>query len=48
MVGMCGIISGAAVLAAAGRESVSGHRWEPMASPGPSGVETTGSYSPFP
>ena len=32
MVGMCGIISGAAVLAAAGRESVSGHGGEAMAS----------------
>ena len=57
VVGMCGIISGAAVLVAAGREYVSGHGGEAMASPGPScdvlstgrgGVRTTGSHSPFP
>ena len=37
VVGVCGIISGAAVLAATGQESVGGHRGEIMASPGPSG-----------
>ena len=37
VVGMCGIISGAAVLAAAVRESVGGHGGEVVASPGSSG-----------
>ena len=52
----CGIISGAAVLAAARRESVGGHGGEVMASPGPSGdvlsaghagFGTSGSHSSF-
>ena len=54
VVGMCGIISGAAVLAATGRESVGGHGGEVIVSPSPSGVvlsagrfRTTGSHSPF-
>ena len=55
VVGVCGIISGAAVLAATGQESVGGHRGEIMASPGPSGdvlsagsagFGTSGSHSP--
>ena len=37
MVGMFGIFSGAAVLAAAVRESVGGHGGEVVASPGSSG-----------
>ena len=53
---VCGIISGAAVLAASGRKSVRGHGGEVMVSPGPSvdvlsagraGFGTTGSHSPF-
>ena len=56
MVGMFGIISGAAVLMAAGRESVGGHGGEVVASPGSSGdvlsagragSGTSGSDSPF-
>ena len=55
VVGMFGIVSGAAVLAAAGRESVSGHGGKVVASPGSSGdilsaghagSRTTGSDSP--
>ena len=55
VVGVCGIISGAAVLAAAGWESVGGHAGEIMLLPGPSGdvlsagragFGTSGSHSP--